>query len=44
VLGLWWQEGFSPSRADDFVGAVQEALRAYVRFAGVEASTGRHTS
>lgn len=36
VLGLWWEEGFAPKRADGFVEAMEEALRAYVRFAGCE--------
>ena len=34
VLGLWWEEGFSPARADGFVDAMRDALRAYLRFAG----------
>ena len=34
VLGLWWEEGFRPSRADGFVEAMRAALRAYLRFAG----------
>jgi hypothetical protein len=34
VLGLWWDEGFSPGRADGFVDAMRDALRAYLRFAG----------
>ena len=34
VLGLWWEQGFSPGRADGFVEAMSEALRAYLRFAG----------
>jgi len=34
VLGLWWEEGFAPRRADGFVDAMREALRAYLRFAG----------
>jgi uncharacterized protein YcaQ len=36
VLGLWWQDGFTPRRADGFVEAMREALRAYLRFTGVE--------
>jgi uncharacterized protein YcaQ len=39
VLGLWWKEGFEPKRADRFVDAMREALRAYVRFARVEGFT-----
>ena len=33
VLGLWWEEGFAPRRADGFVDAMRDALRAYLRFA-----------
>jgi len=34
VLGLWWEDGFAPRRADGFVEAMREALGAYLRFAG----------
>lgn len=34
VLGLWWEEGFAPRRAEGFVDAMRAALRAYLRFAG----------
>jgi uncharacterized protein len=34
MLGLWWEEWFAPRRADGFVDAMREALRAYLRFAG----------
>ena len=34
VLGLWWEEGFAPRRADGFVDEMRSALRAYLRFAG----------
>ena len=34
VLGLWWEDGFAPRRAEGFVDAMREALRAYLRFAG----------
>jgi uncharacterized protein YcaQ len=34
VLGVWWEEGFAPSRTDGFVDAMRVALRAYLRFAG----------
>ena len=37
VSGLWWEDGFAPRRADGFVDAMRDALRAYLRFAG----TGR---
>jgi uncharacterized protein YcaQ len=33
VLGLWWEDGFEPRRADGFVDAMDTALRAYLRFA-----------
>jgi uncharacterized protein len=33
VLGLWWEEGFQPRRAEGFVDAMRDALRAYVNFA-----------
>jgi uncharacterized protein len=36
VLGLWWEDGFVPRRADSFVAAMRDALRAYLRFAGAE--------
>jgi uncharacterized protein len=35
VLGLWWEEGFEPKRADGFVDVMRDALGAYMRFAGV---------
>jgi uncharacterized protein YcaQ len=34
VLNLWWEEGFEPRRADGFVDAMRDALRAYLGFAG----------
>ena len=34
VLGLWWEDGFAPRRADGFVDAMRAALRAYLGFAG----------
>jgi uncharacterized protein len=33
VLGLWWEDGFAPSRSEGFVDAMREALGAYVHFA-----------
>ena len=36
VLGLWWEDGFAPRRADGFVDAMRDALRAYLRFAGAD--------
>jgi uncharacterized protein len=35
VLNVWWEDGFAPRRAEGFVDAMREALRAYLRFAGV---------
>jgi uncharacterized protein len=34
VLGLWWEDGFAPRRADGFVDAMRTGLRAYLGFAG----------
>jgi uncharacterized protein len=34
VLDVWWEDDFLPGRADGFVDAMREALRAYLRFAG----------
>ena len=34
VPGLWWEDDFVPRRAEGFVDAMRDALRAYVRFAG----------
>jgi uncharacterized protein YcaQ len=34
VVGLWWEDGFVPTRADGFVEAMRDALRAYLRFTG----------
>jgi uncharacterized protein YcaQ len=36
VIGLWWEEWFDPKRAEGFVDAMREALRAYLGFAAVE--------
>ena len=33
ILGLWWEESFAPARAEGFVDAMREALRAYLVFA-----------
>jgi uncharacterized protein len=33
VLDLWWEDGFAPRRADGFVDAMRDALRAYLGFA-----------
>jgi uncharacterized protein YcaQ len=34
VLGLWWEDGFAPRRAEGFVDELRAALRAYLAFAG----------
>jgi len=34
VLGLWWEDDVAPSRAEGFVDAMRQALRAYLTFAG----------
>ena len=36
VIGFWWEDGFDPRRTDGFLDAMREALRAYLRFAGVD--------
>jgi uncharacterized protein YcaQ len=36
VLDVWWEDGFAPRRADGFVDAMRDALRAYLRFAGTD--------
>jgi hypothetical protein len=36
VLGVWWEDGFVPRRADGFVEAMRDALRAYLRFADAD--------
>ena len=36
VIGLWWENTFAPKRAEGFVDALRDALRAYLRFARVE--------
>jgi hypothetical protein len=36
VLGVWWEDGFGLRRADGFVDAMREALRAYLRFADAD--------
>jgi uncharacterized protein YcaQ len=33
ILAAWWEDGFEPHRAEGFVDAMREALRAYLRFA-----------
>jgi uncharacterized protein YcaQ len=34
VLGVWWEDTFTPGRADGFVDAMREALSAYLQFTG----------
>ena len=36
VLDVWWEDGFVPRRADGFVDAMRDALRAYLRFADAD--------
>ena len=36
VIGVWWEDDFVPRRADGFVDAMREALRAYLEFAGAD--------
>jgi hypothetical protein len=36
VLNLWWEERFAPSRAEGFVDAMHDALRAYLQFAAAD--------
>jgi uncharacterized protein YcaQ len=33
VLDAWWEDRFAPGRADGFVDAMRDALRAYLGFA-----------
>ena len=44
ILGLWWEDGFAPRRAEGFVDAMRDALRAYLTFAGASRLEGRRTS
>ncbi len=36
IIDLWWEDGFSPQRADGFIEAMREALGAYLGFAGAD--------
>jgi uncharacterized protein len=36
ILGLWWEDGFSPRSAEGFVPALREALAAYLAFVGAD--------
>jgi uncharacterized protein YcaQ len=37
ILGMFWEPGFDPARADGFVPAMRDALAAYLRFGRVSA-------
>ncbi|MGI8928583.1 MAG: DNA glycosylase AlkZ-like family protein [Candidatus Limnocylindrales bacterium] len=34
ILGIWWEDGFSPRRTEGFVSAMRAALTAYKSFVG----------
>lgn len=34
IIGIWWEDGFSPRRAEGFVAAMRHALGAYRAFVG----------
>ena len=34
MLDVWWEDGYAPRRAEGFVDAMRDALRAYLRFGG----------
>jgi uncharacterized protein YcaQ len=36
VLDVWWEDGLALRRADGFVDAMRDALRAYLRFASAD--------
>jgi uncharacterized protein YcaQ len=36
ILNVWWEDTFAPRGAEGFVDAMRDALRAYLRFAGVD--------
>jgi uncharacterized protein len=36
VVNMWWEDGFAPRRADGFIDAMRDALRAYLRFASTD--------
>ena len=45
ILGIWWQDGFSPRAADGFVEAMRRALADYAAFGGVKRiDWGRHSA
>jgi uncharacterized protein YcaQ len=39
ILGVWWEAGFAPRRAEGFVPAMRGALRAYAGFVGARTVT-----
>jgi uncharacterized protein len=36
IINVWWEDGFVPRRAPEFVDAMRDALHAYMRFADAE--------
>ena len=36
VLDVWWEDGFTPRRAEGFVDAMRDGFRAYLRFASAD--------
>ena len=36
ILGIWWEDGFSPRSAEGFVAAMRAALAAYMSFVGAK--------
>jgi hypothetical protein len=36
IIGLWWEDGFDPTRTDGFVDALVDALSAHARFLGAK--------
>jgi uncharacterized protein YcaQ len=44
MLGVWWEDGFTPRRVDRFGDAMRDALRAYLPSRARTASSGRPTS
>ena len=36
VIDVWWEDDFAPRRAEGFVDAMRDALRAYLRFANAD--------
>jgi uncharacterized protein len=45
ILGMWWEDGFSPRREEGFVEAMRAALSAYARFGcALRIDWGSHTA